>query len=108
MSRLSLPSGWPWLIALRYVHNIQKPCKECLIASLSANLEYADGSSSKGTAWLHHSVLIAAGPKVKDPICGDSNTETIFSSGNERSTVKYAVHEQGIDAGYRLREEVGL
>ena len=86
--------------------NITKPCKECLIASLSANLEYADGTSSKSSAWLHHSVLVVAGPKVKDPICGDSRTETIFSSGNERSTVKYTVHEQGIDAGYRLHQEV--
>jgi hypothetical protein len=77
-----------------------------MLGSISASLEYADGSSPGGSAWLHHSVLIAAGPKIKDPICGDSKTETIFSSGNEKSTVKYAVHEQGIVAGYRLRQEV--
>jgi hypothetical protein len=77
-----------------------------MIGSISANLEYADGSLPGGTAWLHHSVLVASGPSIKDPICGDSHTETIFSSGNEKSTVKYAVHEQGVVAGYRLRKDV--
>jgi hypothetical protein len=77
-----------------------------MIGSISATLEYADGSSPGGSAWLHHSVLVAAGPKIQDPICGDSRTETIFSSGNEKSTVKYAVHEQGVVAGYRLRQDV--
>jgi hypothetical protein len=40
-----------------------------MIASLSANLEYADGSPvPAANAWLHHSAVIMQGPKVKDPV----------------------------------------
>jgi hypothetical protein len=77
-------------MADEYIPNLPKPCTQCIIASLNADLEYANGTVTGPSAWLHHSVLTVAGPKIRDPICNASNTETIFSSGNERSVTKYS------------------
>jgi hypothetical protein len=78
-----------------------------LIAALSADLEHADGSRSNASAWLHHSVLVSSGPRVRDPVCDESNTEVFFSSGNERSTLKYSEGngEGKVKVGYRIRPE---
>jgi hypothetical protein len=77
-----------------------------MIASLSADLEYANGSLvPSSSAWLHHSAVVVQGPKVFDPVCGESNTETPFSSGNERSTVRYYSPLSPIKAGYHIRPD---
>lgn len=85
-------------MADEYIPALAKPCNECMIASLTAHLEYANGSVTGSSAWLHHSVLVVAGPGIRDPICNFSSTETIFSSGNERSVTKYAFQEGGVQA----------
>jgi hypothetical protein len=88
----------------RYHYNITKPCTECVIASLSADLEYADGSPvPSSSAWLHHSAVVIQGPRIHDPVCGESNTETLFSSGNERSTTRFYSPASPIRSGYRVR-----
>jgi hypothetical protein len=65
-----------------YLPKMEKPCSECMISALNADLEYANGTQTGSSAWLHHSVIITSGPKIRDPICNESSTETIFSSGN--------------------------
>jgi hypothetical protein len=85
-------------MADEYLPNLTKPCSECMLASINADIEYADGSRSGPSAWLHHSVLVVAGPTIRDPICNASNTETIFSSGNERSVTRYAFQSDKIKA----------
>jgi hypothetical protein len=77
-----------------------------MIASLSADLEYADGSLvPSSNAWLHHSAVVIQGPRVYDPVCGESNTETLFSSGNERSTVRFHSAQSPIKSGYHVRAD---
>jgi hypothetical protein len=93
-------------MADNYHYNITKPCKECIIASLTADLEYADGSRVPNpSAWLHHSAVVNAGPKIRDPVCGESNTETLFSAGNERTVTRFYNPTLPVKAGYRLHEE---
>jgi hypothetical protein len=88
----------------RYHYNITKPCAECVVASLSADLEYADGSPvPSSNAWLHHSAVVIQGPRIFDPVCGESNTETLFSSGNERSTTRFYSPASPVKSGYRVR-----
>jgi hypothetical protein len=75
-----------------------------MVASLSADLEYADGSAvSSANAWLHHSAVVIQGPRIYDPVCGESNTETLFSSGNERSTTRFYAPTSPIKSGYHVR-----
>jgi hypothetical protein len=93
-------------MADEYHYNITKPCVDCYVASISADIEYFDGAkvpSSK--AWLHHSALISQGEKVVDPVCGETDTETLFSSGNERATTRYFADGSPIKAGFRIRPE---
>lgn len=93
-------------MADEYHYNVTKPCKECILASLSADLEYADGSVvPSASAWLHHSALVVQGSRIFDPVCGESNTETPFSSGNERSTVRFYSPESPTKFGYRIHAD---
>jgi hypothetical protein len=77
-----------------------------MVASLSADLEYADGTAvPSSAAWLHHSAVVIQGPHVFDPVCGESNTETLFSSGNERSTTRFHSAASPIKSGYHVRAD---
>ncbi|KAF2669819.1 hypothetical protein BT63DRAFT_222806 [Microthyrium microscopicum] len=93
-------------MADEYHYNITKPCTECMIASLSANLEDASGKLvPSANAWLHHSAVVIAGPQIHDPVCGESKTETLFSSGNERSVTRFHSLTAPIKSGYRVRPD---
>ncbi|TLD29730.1 Threonine synthase [Venturia nashicola] len=83
----------------------KKPCEgECMMLSLSADLEYADGSPGNNSngAWLHHIVLLNAGPEVREPTCDMPRVENIFMSGNERSVGGWALENATIKSGYTL------
>ena len=53
-------------------------------------------------AWLHHIVLLNAGPNVES--CGVP-VETIFMSGNERMVSEFGVPDSTIKSGYRLTSQ---
>lgn len=65
-----------------YLPKMEKPCGECMISAINADLEYANGTQTGSSAWLHHSVIITSSPRIRDPTCNETSTETIFSSGN--------------------------
>jgi hypothetical protein len=96
---------------------IAKPCTECYITAMQADMEYQDGRTAKTEdgAWLHHILLYNGigwfGGK-KDLVCA-SNTPNgivmsphrIFASGNERAPVRLnGKHKYGhaIDTGDNL------
>ncbi|KAF1811640.1 hypothetical protein P152DRAFT_514786 [Eremomyces bilateralis CBS 781.70] len=99
--------------------NIDKPCDDCRIVGVNADLEYADGSSANVTngMWLHHYVHFVVGEGRTDATCGGEevslphkiigetprNAERFFSSGNEKTLA--AFYGASRIAGYRLREE---
>jgi hypothetical protein len=61
---------------------VKKPCDECTLLTLVADLEYADGSPANNSngAWLHHVVLLNSGPGIIETNCGAS-VENIFMDG---------------------------
>jgi hypothetical protein len=70
-----------------------KPCEDCLITFMQADLEYSDGSYANADSgmWLHHVVQVDTA--VDDTVCGKAVTKRpmapnrFFASGNERSAV---------------------
>lgn len=90
-------------MADEYVPSIKKPCEICKISAINADLEYANGTKTGSSAWLHHSVLIVSGPNIRDPICNQSNSEVIFSSGNERATTAYSDRQGAVKTVRKLR-----
>jgi hypothetical protein len=87
---------------------VKKPCDgDCLLMGIESGLEYADGRTANTDtgSWLHHVVLINAGPKVQDIMCGAGKGEALFMDGNERTPNIF--FRQGIDikSGYPLHKE---
>ena len=75
---------------------LAKPCSNCFVTSMSANLIYADGSTANLDTgpMLHHAVWTR--PLVPDTTCGLANSavpvvgllgERFFAAGNERTTM---------------------
>jgi hypothetical protein len=99
------------------VQNVAMPCTNCYVTSIQAGLEYADGSNANINTgmWLHHMVLMAKGQGKSDATCSSSafslphfavggtgaNTERIFASGNERTTIDMAPKD-GRKFGYKV------
>jgi hypothetical protein len=93
---------------------IDKPCSECYITAMQADMEYPDGRTAltEEGAWLHHILLYNGigwfGGK-KDLVCSNPSPNgivmsphRIFASGNERVAVRLnANHKYGyaIDLG---------
>lgn len=70
----------------------KKPCDTCTLLSVESSLEYANGSiaNTDTGSWLHHVVLVNAGPNVKDVMCGlGGKASAIFMDGNERTPNRY-------------------
>jgi hypothetical protein len=88
-----------------YMEDVQKPCDECVILAVKANMEYADGTfadTSTG-AYLHHFVLLNAGPEINEVNCGKASTESLFESGNERSLIPLSLGKNGpVKTGYKV------
>ena len=61
------------------------PCRDCMIVSMHAGLEYPNGSiADAGTGmWLHHTVF--QNLMREDAMCGHG--QRFFASGNERTPV---------------------
>ncbi|KAE9986858.1 hypothetical protein EG328_004577 [Venturia inaequalis] len=84
----------------------KKPCNgECLMLTMTADLEYADGSPGNNSngAWMHHIVLLNAGPEVREPTCDLPRVENIFMSGNDRSVSDFALQNSTIKSGYTIK-----
>jgi hypothetical protein len=70
-----------------------KPCEDCLITFMQADLEFPNGSYANADLgmWLHHVVQVDSA--VDDTVCGKNVTKRrmapnrFFASGNERSAV---------------------
>jgi hypothetical protein len=84
-----------------------KPCDECTILGLQGDIEYADGKRANNAqgAWLHHAVLLNAGPQVVDGNCGTSKIDNMFMSGNERSMNGYGLPDAKVKSGYRIHKQ---
>lgn len=75
------------------VTNIEKPCKDCTLISVTPDLVYNSGEEANienGPA-LHHVVFFAQSSGKEDVTCGKSGPgllgERFFASGNERTAV---------------------
>ena len=69
----------------------QKPCTDCLITWMQADLHYVNGTSANANTglWLHHTVLANTGQK--DLICPEG-PQRFFASGNERTEIDICVN----------------
>lgn len=84
---------WTW--------NLRKPCEDCYITAMEADLQFEDGRSAnvEHGAWLHHIVLhnglgMMLSAKM-DLVCsgtvaswGMGYPHRIFASGNERRIIR--------------------
>jgi hypothetical protein len=89
------------------VVNVTKPCTDCYITKITADMTTMDGQNanvSRGL-WLHHMVLLVSGTGHTDATCASglqqvaisrSGAERLFASGNERTPVPVG----GIHGGY--------
>jgi hypothetical protein len=88
------------MIESKFQFMIEKPCSECYVTAMQADMEYADGrtANTEEGAWLHHIVLYNGigwfGGK-KDLVCANPSPNgivmsphRIFASGNERVAVR--------------------
>jgi hypothetical protein len=77
----------------RFTFNIAKPCTNCFIKSIQANLKKPDGTVANVNTgqMLHHMVLAANGTGKTDPTCGSffGTGQRFFASGNERTRFLY-------------------
>lgn len=66
--------------------NATKPCDECILASMQADLLYPDGrvANANNGMWLHHVLMLNTGRQ--DTSCPQVY-ERFFASGNERTVV---------------------
>jgi hypothetical protein len=85
----------------KWVYELQKPCDECYITAMQADLQYQNGTAANidTGGWLHHIVLYTSmgwQPGVKkDLVCSYTLLSgfmgwphRIFASGNERTPVR--------------------
>jgi hypothetical protein len=85
--------------------NSRKPCDDdCVILSLEAGIEHADGkaATTSSGSWLHHAVLLNIGTEVSDAVCGGP-IELIFATGNERTSIDFALHNGTMKTGYHIQ-----
>jgi hypothetical protein len=72
---------------------IRKPCTNCYVTGMTANLVYADGRTAgwNTDAQLHHMVLLAGGGGKTDATCAVSLFgllgQRFFASGDERTPI---------------------
>jgi hypothetical protein len=72
---------------------VQRPCVDCYITGMSADLVYADGRQANWStdAMLHHMVLFNSAPGRSDATCAGSFLgflgERFFAAGDERTPV---------------------
>lgn len=73
--------------------NVEKPCTNCYITSMTADLKYADGTEANfhTDAQLHHMVLFNSAWGRTDPTCGFSFLgflgQRFFAAGNEKTPI---------------------
>jgi hypothetical protein len=84
--------GQEGMIKNSFRFGVPKPCNNCYITGMEANLKYADGRTANIDTgmWLHHMVLFQTGKA--DATCPATGVGLIgqrfFASGNERSGVQ--------------------
>ena len=66
------------------------PCRDCMIVSMQAGLEYTNGSIADADTgmWLHHTVFMNL--NRKEAMCGRG--QRFFASGNERTPIDLTSH----------------
>jgi hypothetical protein len=91
------------MISNRYDSGLTKPCRNCYITAIQANLEYANGTTANVNtgAWLHHMVLFRGGSGNRDLVCNSLLTpQRIYAAGNERTVSRInGVQKYGIELG---------
>jgi hypothetical protein len=71
---------------------------------MSGGVQYANGSEAAGPAvYLHHAAIINTGPEAKDGTCAAPGHDLFFSTGNERSTIRYNNGNATQQAGYYVQ-----
>jgi hypothetical protein len=86
--------GGMGMLENQFAIGVQKPCTNCFLTGMQANLIDANTGESLNIddgLWLHHMVLINSAKK--DVTCGDSPIfgrlgQRFFSSGNERTPTR--------------------
>jgi len=72
---------------------LEVPCRDCYITSLTAGLQFPDGTvaNTNTSMWLHHAVL--ANLARTDLTCTgrEDAFERILASGNERPLVDFTL-----------------
>lgn len=88
---LSVPPVHQHRGAKAFFSNSAPPCIDCVLTHIQAGLEYADGTHANINSgmYLHHVVL---GNLERDSVVCPLNSETFFTSGNERTRVELSVN----------------
>ncbi|HET6950856.1 MAG TPA: hypothetical protein VFI47_10800 [Acidimicrobiales bacterium] len=77
----------------RFQFFIRKPCTNCYVTGMTADLVYADGTRAGWStdAQLHHMVMFASGSGKRDATCSASFLgflgQRFFASGDERTPI---------------------
>jgi hypothetical protein len=91
------------MISNRPETSLEKPCRNCYITAIQANLEYANGTTANVNtgAWLHHMVLFRGGIGNRDLVCNSLlSPQRIYAAGNERTVSRInGVAKYGIELG---------
>jgi len=94
--------------------NVEKPCQDCYITGIQANLKTASNQTANvvNGLWLHHMVLLVSNPNGsrQDATCrsglqqvaigASAGAERLFASGNERT--KLDVSGASTNYGYKV------
>jgi hypothetical protein len=90
----SVPGGKQMMGTTFIDRNATKPCSDCMITWMQANLVYPDGkvANTDTGMWLHHAVALNRGRK--DTVCGRTEIppQRFFATGNERTEVNLALN----------------
>jgi hypothetical protein len=85
--------------------NVQKPCTNCTLISITPDLVYTDGSEAniEDGPMLHHTLLAASGGGKSDATCAGTFVgmlgERFFASGNERTVLDLTSVPYGYEIG---------
>ncbi|EME41507.1 hypothetical protein DOTSEDRAFT_36893 [Dothistroma septosporum NZE10] len=77
---------------LRFKQDHDPPCTDCLITSISVNIQYPDGTTADPTngMWMHHMTFANKGRL--DGVCGDQQpAQRFFGAGNDRSPLDLTI-----------------
>jgi hypothetical protein len=96
------------------VVNVARPCNDCYITKITADMTTTDGQGANINRglWLHHMVLLVSGSGKKDATCanglqqvaiGRGGAERLFASGNERTPIEIG----GVNGGYGYKINTG-